>query len=394
MKRHKNGTTSTTTNNTRSSDDLDWVSSTSIVGYCGLYEIHKICIDIAWEYDQQNIAGGTNTTRNNRYKNSCSNKTTGSYNHNIKLGFSLKESEWLDVTKRCAFPKQSQFTFVSNIQKNSLGYRAGIKPKDILCWPQDETNQRLIFCHDLFAEQLPSESIDKKNKLEPNKRTARYHENHHHETKCHRWKLISENDFAVRWQEFKEKNKDKNIDDNNRANGRSSSLSFNNTSSIFYFFIARKKEKRLSSFEIALVSAPVPNVTLSSSSSCTAITKTTRLAKTKSAVTSAVLTQQFIDSRITCRYSRFSAREKDSILEDAKTNAKQNFMQAYDRILASLSSSYKKRWGQIYFVKWDKIILPGLVVNPITHIGPSPTRDQWYQSYLHVCMARNLFLFQ
>lgn len=362
-------------NGASNEDHID-VSPTSIVDYCGEYEIHKVCLDLTLD------GGDRNANNRSRCQSASVDNNNNSSNKYIKIGFSLKESEWLDETKRYAFPKQSSYTFVNCIQKECIGYKAGIRYKDILCWPKDnESNMQPIFFHDLFTSlELLSDLEMKKKNRQRNGRFSRNQQNHG----VNKWTLISENDFAIRWQDFKQQNKNQiqNEDNNNNE------ISSINDPSVFHFYIARKIEKYQSTSNDVVVVSPSSS---SLSSPCTTTTKT-KSTKKKSAVTSAVLTQNFIDSRITSNYLHFSPLVQSRILSDAKVNAKQNYTQAYNGIISALPSSYKERWGQIYFVKWDKHYLPGLVVNPITHVAPGPTRDLWYQNYIHVSSSLLLWL--
>jgi hypothetical protein len=321
-----------------SNDDLSLVSPTSVVDNCGEYEIHKICID---------INSTITRSRNNLAENS----------NYSKIGVTLKKCEWLNESMRHAFPKQSSYTFIAFIEKDSLGYKAGIKCKDVLCWPRDDASIPIVV-HDLFSEMPCHRERNKNSQIN---RRSRY-QNH----AASIWSLISENDISIQWQKFKQSSRETNEDKNNDILSR-------NESSGFYFYIARKIEKYQSTpSDVLLVSSPL------------SIVAKTRGPKVKSAVTSPVLTQYFIDSRITSSYQNITELEQSSILSDAQDNAKQNYQQAYDKIINSLPTTYKQRWGEMYFVRWEKSWLPGLVVNPVTHVAPGATRDQWYQNYFQV----------
>lgn len=78
-------------------------TTTTIIAEVGRYDVHKVVV--------RKIRG-----------------------ESIKLGFTLKTTEWMAPDLQRAFPKFNMCTRVHSIKKGSLAEQAGVLPKDVICW--------------------------------------------------------------------------------------------------------------------------------------------------------------------------------------------------------------------------------------------------------------------
>eukprot|EP00980_Cylindrotheca_fusiformis_P023811 scaffold11032_cov122-Cylindrotheca_fusiformis.AAC.12 len=67
-------------------------------------------------------------------------------------------------------------------------------------------------------------------------------------------------------------------------------------------------------------------------------------------------------------------------LTPAQLKMKEEFEKKKQEVLDTLPAEVKARFGQQYFTKWGKNLLPCLVMSPYS-IPPGPARDEWFRMY-------------
>ena len=75
--------------------------------------------------------------------------------------------------------------------------------------------------------------------------------------------------------------------------------------------------------------------------------------------------------------------KKAKVLQDGKTLAKREFEAYKAGILKSTPADYKIMFGQIGFTKWNKILIPVLILNPF-HVPPGNVRQKWLDMHQKV----------
>lgn len=75
--------------------------------------------------------------------------------------------------------------------------------------------------------------------------------------------------------------------------------------------------------------------------------------------------------------------KKAKVLQEGKALAKKEFEADRAEILKSTPAEYKKMFGQIGFTKWNKVLIPVLILNPY-HVPPGNVRQQWLDMHQKV----------
>ena len=69
-------------------------------------------------------------------------------------------------------------------------------------------------------------------------------------------------------------------------------------------------------------------------------------------------------------------QKMEKLLQRGRSYAKEEFEETRDGILQSIPDDYKSMFGQIGFTKWNKVVIPVLIMNPF-HVPPGHFRETW-----------------